>query len=87
MARAAAPLLRRSTHARRISPLSPNVMTANSRTTTSWRAAIWPEAFRPWFYKHASVGLIFQYLENYDENAGRQRIKNLCDYLQSMQEK
>jgi len=33
------------------------------------------------------VGLIFQYLENYDENAGRQRIKNLCDYLQSMQEK
>ena len=32
-------------------------------------------------------GPIFQYLDNYDESAVRQRIKNLCDYLESMQEK
>jgi mono/diheme cytochrome c family protein len=32
-------------------------------------------------------GPIFQYLDNYDENAVRQRIKNLCDYLESIQEK
>jgi mono/diheme cytochrome c family protein len=32
-------------------------------------------------------GPIFQYVDNYDENAVRQRIKNLCDYLESMQEK
>jgi len=32
-------------------------------------------------------GPIFQYLDNYDENAVRQRIKNLCDFLESIQEK
>lgn len=32
-------------------------------------------------------GPIFQYVDNYDENAVRQRIKNLCDYLESLQEK
>ena len=32
-------------------------------------------------------GLIFQYLNSYDKSAVRQRIKNLCDYLESMQEK
>jgi mono/diheme cytochrome c family protein len=32
-------------------------------------------------------GPIFQYVDNYDENAVRQRIKNLCEYLESMQEK
>src|ERR1700675_2889019 len=32
-------------------------------------------------------GPIFQYVDNYDENAVRQRIKNLCDYLESIQEK
>jgi mono/diheme cytochrome c family protein len=32
-------------------------------------------------------GPIFQYLDNYDENAVRQRIKNLFDYLESIQEK
>jgi mono/diheme cytochrome c family protein len=32
-------------------------------------------------------GPIFQYLDNYDEAAVRQRIKNLCDYLESIQEK
>ncbi|MGC1482803.1 MAG: cytochrome c [Candidatus Acidiferrum sp.] len=31
-------------------------------------------------------GPIFQYLDNYDEAAVRQRIKNLCDYLESIQE-
>lgn len=30
-------------------------------------------------------GPIFQYLDNYDESAVRQRIKNLCDYLESIQ--
>jgi len=30
---------------------------------------------------------LFQYLENYNEAAVRQRIKNLCDYLESIQEK
>jgi len=32
-------------------------------------------------------GPIFQYLDNYDETAVRQRIKNLCDFLESIQEK
>ena len=32
-------------------------------------------------------GPIFQYLDNYDESAVRQRIKNLCDYLESIQER
>jgi hypothetical protein len=31
-------------------------------------------------------GPIFQYLENYNESAVGQRIKNLCDYLESIQE-
>ena len=48
--------------------------------------------FGPGFSAHGSSempvwGPIFQYLDNYDENAVRQRIKNLCDYLQSIQEK
>ena len=32
-------------------------------------------------------GPIFQYIENYDEAAVRQRIKNLCDYLETLQAK
>ena len=32
-------------------------------------------------------GPIFQYLDQYNEAAVRQRIKNLCDYLESIQEK
>jgi len=32
-------------------------------------------------------GPIFQYLDNNDEAAVRQRIKNLCDYLESIQVK
>ncbi len=32
-------------------------------------------------------GPIFQYLENYNEAAVRQRIKNLCDYIESLQQK
>jgi mono/diheme cytochrome c family protein len=48
--------------------------------------------FGPGFSAHGSSempvwGPIFQYIDNYDENAVRQRIKNLCDYLESMQEK
>jgi len=48
--------------------------------------------FGPGLSSHGSSempvwGPIFQYVDNYDENAVRQRIKNLCDYLESMQEK
>ncbi len=48
--------------------------------------------FGPGFTSHGSVempvwGPLFQYLEHYNEEAVRQRIKNLCDYLQSIQEK
>lgn len=48
--------------------------------------------FGPGFSAHGSSempvwGPIFQYLDNYNEAAVRQRIKNLCDYLQSLQEK
>ena len=32
-------------------------------------------------------GPIFQYLENYNEAAVRQRIRNLCEYLESLQQK
>jgi mono/diheme cytochrome c family protein len=48
--------------------------------------------FGPGFAAHGSAempvwGPIFQYLENYNEAAVRQRIKNLCDYLESLQQK
>jgi mono/diheme cytochrome c family protein len=48
--------------------------------------------FGPGFSAHGSAempvwGPIFQYLENYNEAAVRQRIRNLCDYLESIQEK
>jgi len=48
--------------------------------------------FGPGFAAHGSKempvwGPIFQYLDNYDEAAVNQRIKNLCDYLESLQEK
>jgi mono/diheme cytochrome c family protein len=48
--------------------------------------------FGPGFSAHGSPempvwGPIFQYLENYNEAAVRQRIRNLCDYLVSIQEK
>ena len=48
--------------------------------------------FGPGFWAHGSSempvwGPIFQYLENYNEAAVRQRIKNLCDFLESIQEK
>jgi mono/diheme cytochrome c family protein len=48
--------------------------------------------FGPGFSGHGSSempvwGPIFQYLENYNEAAVRQRIKNLCDFLKSIQEK
>lgn len=47
--------------------------------------------FGPGFSAHGSSempvwGPIFQYLDNYNEAAVRQRIKNLCDYLASIQE-
>ena len=47
--------------------------------------------FGPGFSAHGSSempvwGPIFQYLDNYDEAAVRQRIKKLCDYLESIQE-
>lgn len=46
--------------------------------------------FGPGFSAHGSTemptwGPIFQYLDNNDEAAVRQRIKNLCDYLESIQ--
>jgi mono/diheme cytochrome c family protein len=48
--------------------------------------------FGPGFSAHGSSempvwGPIFQYVENYNEAAVRRRIKNLCDFLQSIQEK
>jgi mono/diheme cytochrome c family protein len=48
--------------------------------------------FGPGFAAHGSSempvwGPIFQYLDNYDEAAVRQRIKNLCDFLESIQER
>lgn len=48
--------------------------------------------FGPGFSAHGSPempvwGPIFQYLENYSEAAVRQRIKNLCDFLESIQQK
>jgi mono/diheme cytochrome c family protein len=48
--------------------------------------------FGPGFSAHGSQempvwGPIFQYLENYNEAAVRQRIKNLCDYIESLQQK
>lgn len=48
--------------------------------------------FGPGFSSHGSKempvwGPIFQYLDNYDEAAVNQRIKNLCDFLESLQEK
>lgn len=48
--------------------------------------------FGPGFSAHGSSempvwGPIFQNLENYNEAAVRQRIKNLCEYLESIQEK
>jgi mono/diheme cytochrome c family protein len=48
--------------------------------------------FGPGFRAHGSPempvwGPIFQYLENYNEAAVRQRIRNLCDYLESIQQR
>jgi len=48
--------------------------------------------FGPGYAAHGSPdmpvwGPIFQYLENYNEPAVRQRIKNLCDYIESLQQK
>ena len=48
--------------------------------------------FGPGYSAHGSQempvwGPIFQYLENYNEAAVRQRIKNLCDYIESLQQK
>ena len=48
--------------------------------------------FGPGYSAHGSSempfwGPIFQYLENYDEAVVRERIKNLCHYLESIQEK
>jgi mono/diheme cytochrome c family protein len=48
--------------------------------------------FGPGFSAHGSAempvwGPIFQYLENYNEVAVRQRITNLCDYIESIQER
>jgi mono/diheme cytochrome c family protein len=48
--------------------------------------------FGPGLAAHGSYempvwGPIFQYLENYNEAAVRQRIRNLCDFLASIQQK
>jgi mono/diheme cytochrome c family protein len=48
--------------------------------------------FGPGFSAHGSSempvwGPVFQYLDNYNEAAVRKRIKNLCDFLESLQEK
>lgn len=48
--------------------------------------------FGPGFSAHGASempvwGPIFRYVENYNEAAVRRRIKNLCDFLESIQEK
>ena len=48
--------------------------------------------FGPGLSAHGSAempvwGPIFQYLENYNESAVRQRIRNLCEYIESFQQK
>lgn len=48
--------------------------------------------FGPAFAAHGSSdmpvwGPIFQYIDHYNEAAVRQRIKNLCEFLESIQEK
>ena len=48
--------------------------------------------FGPGFAAHGSSqmpvwGPIFLYIEHYNEAAVRQRIKNLCDFLESLQER
>lgn len=48
--------------------------------------------FGPGFRAHGSAdmpvwGPIFQYLENYNETAVRQRIRNLCEFLGSIQQR
>jgi mono/diheme cytochrome c family protein len=48
--------------------------------------------FGPGFSEHGSSempvwGPLFQYLDNRNEAAVQQRIRNLCDYLQSLQQK
>lgn len=48
--------------------------------------------FGPGLSAHGSAempvwGPIFRYIENYNEAAVRQRIKNLCDYIESIQGK
>jgi mono/diheme cytochrome c family protein len=48
--------------------------------------------FGPGVSAHGSAempvwGPLFQYLEHYNEAAVHQRIKNLCDYLESLQER
>jgi mono/diheme cytochrome c family protein len=47
--------------------------------------------FGPGFAAHGSSempvwGPIFQYMDNYNEAAVRQRIKNLCEFLESVQQ-
>ena len=48
--------------------------------------------FGPGFSAHGSAdmptwGALFQYLDKYNQAAVQKRIKNLCDYLASLQEK
>jgi len=48
--------------------------------------------FGPGVASHGSAdmptwGPIFEYLDNHSQSAAQQRIKNLCDYLASLQEK
>jgi mono/diheme cytochrome c family protein len=48
--------------------------------------------FGPGLSAHGSAempvwGPIFQYLENYNDAAVRQRIRNLCEYIESIQQK
>lgn len=72
----------------------PNLATLSKR-----HKGIFPEEyvtnilrFGPGVLSHGSSdmpvwGPIFQYHDNYNEAAVRQRIKNLCDFLESIQEK
>lgn len=82
-------------------PVSPSLRTATPDLTTLAKrhGGVFPRdhvagvlRFGPGFAAHGSSdmpvwGPIFLYLDHYDEAAVRERINNLCDYIESLQER
>jgi mono/diheme cytochrome c family protein len=82
-------------------PAAPSLITApaNLTTLTQRNGGTFPAEyvsnvirFGPGFGAHGSSempvwGPIFLYIEHYNEAAARQRIKNLCGFLESIQER